>query len=194
MRIKNIRVYNFEELNPEARSRVLKDYADINTDFNWYEAELEYWKEKLSEYGFRYPEIYFSGFWSQGDGACFEFSGLDIDKIWPHYVQSGQIKHEESVKTYLREYHHFKTRTLNSRYSHERTRELDYESYTRHDYPHLNREFKRFEDWLEGFRIDLCHEIYRSLESEYEALTEDEAIIETIKANEYEFTEDGLIA
>jgi len=194
MRIKNIRVYNFEELTPEARSRVLKDYADINTDFNWYEDELDYWKEKLSEYGFRYPEIYFSGFYSQGDGACFEFRGLDIDKIWPFYTQHNKVKHEAGVRYYLQEYHHFKTRTLNSRYSHERTREVDYESYCNHDYPHLNQEFKRFEDWLEGFRLGLCREIYRNLEDEYDSLTQHEAIVETIKANEYEFTETGLIA
>jgi hypothetical protein len=33
--------------------------------------------------------------------------------------------------------------------------------------------------------------MYRQLEAEYEYLTSDEAITETIRSNEYEFTEDG---
>jgi len=194
MRIKTIPVYTFDELQPEVKSRVLDKLGDINVDFNWYEDELDYWKERLAEYGFRYPEIYFSGFWSQGDGACFEFNGVDIDKLWPHYVRTGQVKHEDAVKTYLREYHHFKTRTVNSRYSHERSREVDYECYCRHEYPRLDAERQKFESWLEEFRLGLCREIYRNLEDEYDGLTQHEAVIDTIKANEYEFTEAGLIA
>ena len=61
---------------------------------------------------------------------------------------------------------------MNSRYSLERTREVDCESFCRHDYPHLDRERRQFEDWLEGFRIDFCHQIYRNLEDEYDALTQ----------------------
>jgi len=194
MRIKTIQLYSFDELQPEAQQRAVDKLGDINVDFNWYEDELDYWKEKLSEYGFGYPEIYFSGFGSQGDGACFEFNGVDIDKIWSHYVRTGQIKHEESIKTYLREYHHFKSRTINSRYSHERTREVDCECYCRHEYPHLDAERQKFESWLEEFRLERCREIYRCLETEYFDLISPEAVIDTIKANEYEFTEEGLIA
>jgi hypothetical protein len=44
-----------------------------------------------------------------------------------------------------------------------------------------------------GWYYDTCRAIYRRLEKEYEYLTSDESIIETIHANEYEFTEDGKI-
>ena len=40
----------------------------------------------------------------------------------------------------------------------------------------------------------LCMEIYHHLTNEYEHLTSDEAILETIKSNSYEFFEDGKIA
>jgi hypothetical protein len=44
---------------------------------------------------------------------------------------------------------------------------------------------------VEETRHNFCREIYRALETEYDYLTSEEAIIETIEANEYEFTEDG---
>ena len=66
--------------------------------------------------------------------------------------------------------------------------------YSNKVYPHLDKAIREFERWLEGFRIDLCQEIYNSLQKEYESLTTDEAIIETIKCNDYEFTENGKVA
>lgn len=41
---------------------------------------------------------------------------------------------------------------------------------------------------------DYMHWIYRQLEKEYDYLNSDEAVDESIKANEYEFTEDGTRA
>jgi hypothetical protein len=40
---------------------------------------------------------------------------------------------------------------------------------------------------------DLNRWLYRTLEKEYEYLSSDEAIIETIEANEYTFTESGKL-
>lgn len=194
MRIKQITVYEFEELSPEAKRKVIDHFQDINIDYEWWEPELDYWKEKLSEYGFRQPEIYFSGFSSQGDGACFEFRGLDIEKVWTIYKEHNKVKHEEWLKFYLQEFHHFQTRTINSRYSHALTREIACDYYSNREYRHLDKEAKRFEEWLESFRLGLCHEIYRNLSDEYNGLTSEEAIVETIKCNDYEFTAEGKVA
>lgn len=38
----------------------------------WYDFIYDDWKETLENAGFINPEIHFSGFWSQGDGACFD--------------------------------------------------------------------------------------------------------------------------
>jgi hypothetical protein len=43
----------------------------------------------------------------------------------------------------------------------------------------------------EDFRKDICEDFSIMLQNEYEHNVSDEAIIETIEANEYEFTEDG---
>jgi len=194
MRIKQITVYEFEELSPKAKRKVIDQFHDINVDYEWWESETDYWKEKLEEYGFDSPEIYFSGFGSQGDGACFEFNGLDIDKVWTIYTKHNKVKHEAWLKFYLQDFHHFQTRTTNSRYSNAMTREIACYDYSNREYRHLDKEAKRFEEWLESFRIDLCREIYKNLENEYYGLISEEAIIETIKCNDYEFTENGKVA
>lgn len=44
---------------------------------------------------------------------------------------------------------------------------------------------------IEALR-DLAHWLYRQLEREYDWLSSDETVDETIAANDYTFTEDGL--
>lgn len=50
------------------------------------------------------------------------------------------------------------------------------------------------EDNEEQFEKDLLEDYLKILQEEYDYLTSEEAIIETIKANEYEFYEDGRLA
>jgi hypothetical protein len=47
------------------------------------------------------------------------------------------------------------------------------------------------EELQEEYTEALCEEYFSLLDQEYEYLTSDENIIETIRSNEYEFTEDG---
>ena len=54
-------------------------------------------------------------------------------------------------------------------------------------------EFSEFEEWITETLRDYARELYKSLEKEYNYLTSEKAIIETIEANDYEFTEDGKI-
>jgi len=65
-------VYKFNELPEIIKEKVLDKQRNINTDNEWYEFTLDEWKTKLSEKGFTDAEIFFSGFCSQGDGACFD--------------------------------------------------------------------------------------------------------------------------
>jgi hypothetical protein len=98
------------------------------------------------------------------------------------------------LKSYLCECA-FKTHTSCSRYCYAGTRTIicDYYYHNR-EHPRLDKAIREFERWLEGFRIDLCQEIYSSLQKEYGSFTSKEAIIDTIKCNDYEFTAEGKIA
>lgn len=82
MQTHSITTYSFEELTPEAQSKAINANRDINTDDNyWYEYTLEAQKEMLASYGFNNARIFFSGFYSQGDGACFTCDNVDIEKL-----------------------------------------------------------------------------------------------------------------
>lgn len=50
-----------------------------------------------------------------------------------------------------------------------------------------------FEDVEDEYRTQLSEVFLQNLRNEYEYLTSKEAIIETIEANEYDFTEDGRL-
>jgi hypothetical protein len=52
-----------------------------------------------------------------------------------------------------------------------------------------------FADDFEAFIVEeyeyICRELYRALEKEYDYFTSDEQIVEALRENYYDFTEDG---
>jgi len=81
MRTVNVPVYTFDELAPKMQKKVLDEHRNAETEFEWWDGVYEQWYEKLKEHGFTSCKIWFSGFYSQGDGACFECSDFDIEKL-----------------------------------------------------------------------------------------------------------------
>lgn len=192
MRTKEITVYSFSELADEVKSEVLDSFRDINTDFMWYDFLFDFWQEELEKFGFYRPKIYFSGFGSQGDGACFE-SQIDLEKAFECYIaETGIPKHLKSLQGFIAAECYAAIVVTNPHYLHWNTRSIEHSS--SHEGKHLNAFFEKFMKWLEEKRISFCQRIYRELETEYEHLTSDDAVKETIEANDYEFTATGKVA
>ena len=61
----------FSELNKEQQEQVIENLYDINVRDEWYDSTYDYYESKLKKLGFYDIKFEFSGFWSQGDGACF---------------------------------------------------------------------------------------------------------------------------
>lgn len=81
MRTISVNVFKYKELSKKAKEKVLEKYRDINTgDTEWHEFTLDEWKTKLAEKGFDEAVIAFSGFSSQGDGACFD-ARIDVARL-----------------------------------------------------------------------------------------------------------------
>lgn len=74
MKTKTIKLFNFSELPKEAKEKALNNNRDYNVDGDWSSWLLDDWEERLNKMGFDNVKIYFNGFYSQGDGACFEAS------------------------------------------------------------------------------------------------------------------------
>ena len=203
MRTININLYKYDELSPQAKEKALEHYSDINTDYEWWDCTYFHWRDKLEEQGFSNPKIYFSGFWSQGDGACFD-ADIDFDTQFEQYrnyalsngtggIQRAIKNHKNWIYDYLYNETRYSIAVINHQYSHESTRQIESYCYT-DTKGMLSEIYSDFEEWLESKRTDLCREIYRDLKQEYGYLSGKECIEETLRVNEYEFTQEGKAA
>jgi hypothetical protein len=188
----------FDKLSEKAKERARQDYRETGMDYEWWDAVYEDAKEILQMLGFCHIDINFSGFWSQGDGACFTGDwGADdvkVGKVAEHapkdeklhaiaaVIEEAGIRWQTVVAldpdtellvpgASLR--HH-------GSYCHEHTVTIDTADFFEVDE----------EPFVEACR-DLMRWIYKQLEAEYDYLTSDETIDDNIRANEWEFTKDG---
>jgi hypothetical protein len=136
----------FDELTDKQKAKVLDNLRYINVNYDWYEYTIEEFEAKLKKLGFYDIKTEFSGFWSQGDGACFT------------------AKHKRGT-IYKGQY---------TRYSHANTMSCD-ES-----------------DVLLAVAKRLTNGLYKTLKNEYEYLTSNDAVKDTIEANDYEFDSETL--
>ncbi len=54
------------------QAALIERYRDINVEHKWWDFEYDHFTAQMLRAGVRVAHIRFSGFWSQGDGACFE--------------------------------------------------------------------------------------------------------------------------
>lgn len=185
--IKKFNVYKYNELTEEQKKKVLQNLSDINVDYNWYEDEFEYYIEELEKMGFSDVKIYFTGFWNQGDGACFDAKVNTLDIL--NYLNNPKYNKLKKIADYI----NITITKYNHHYYHELTRKLEIDFNCYKKYKRINKLINELEKELEELRIFYCKQIYKRLEQQYNYLTSREAIEETLIANEYEFTEDGKI-
>lgn len=185
MRTVRTKVYSFDELSEGAKEKVLNNFRDINTNYDdWSEPLLEGFKEYLHNSGFLDPEIYFSGFWSQGDGLCFDakietskFAETTNEKRIVKLIDLDFLEGFEIQKT-----------CFSNHYSHEKTRYIDFSPV---DQKNINIVLELMSNKIETIRKNMCLEFYSKLEKYYYELQSYESVKESIIANEYEFTKDG---
>lgn len=202
-------VYTLDELDSHAKERARAWYRQVSNDDDWHEAvfedfgrvceilgvELATRTVRLYGGGTRQkPCIWFSGFSSQGDGACFEGaysyrkgSAREIRSYAPgderlagiaDRLQQIQRKNLYSLEARM---------THRGRYYHEYCMDISVERASdSYQPPTPDAE----EIVTEALR-DLARWLYRQLEREYEYQTSDEVVDESIEANGYTFTEVG---
>jgi hypothetical protein len=191
MYTKSYPVYNFAELSEEVKEKALDNLRDINVDFDdWHDFMLEEFEVELTALGYIDPEIGYRGFYSQGDGAHFTAS-VDVEK----WIKSHHMGREfPALLRYAKKGGYISAGIVRSSsfYDHEYTIsaeiELDSDASEK-----AELESQRFENAILEDAREQSRKIYRRLEKEYEYLTSDEAVKETIEANEYTFTKSGKL-
>jgi hypothetical protein len=182
-----VQVGQLEDFSPKDQEKIIDNYRDINVDHDWWDFTYEDMIRCLETLGFYNVEIQFSGFWSQGDGASFT-AWFDTAK---KAELNKRLKKLASEAPDIAE----KARSFgfaDMKFHEEELEDGRIEVYrSSHHYSHENTITSDNED-LKEFARAFSRLIYRQLENEYEYLTSDEAVKETLEANEYEFDANTL--
>lgn len=201
--LKQYLIYTFDELSESAKEKAREWYRNGQLDYDWWDFVYDDADKIASIIGIdigrkgkNTPAIYFSGFWSQGDGACFEGSyrykkgwrkelqeyaprnehNADIWQIAEalQAIQASQFYKLEATCRHRGHYQHSGCMSVEVTHTDSLYRDVgDAEG-------EIRDQLRLFADW-----------IYDRLEQEHDWLTSDEQVDESIRANEYTFNEDG---
>lgn len=194
--------YYYHELEGTPKDRARTTLTQWVTDFDWWEFVYELWGERLLALGIdttahtsRGPavnySIYFSGFWSQGDGACFTGT-IDLTtfmrahklarQYWPLYLAIKREGYTASISHRGRYYHAYST-------------EFNFEDldYYGHFSPMAREQIPPFKAHVEEICRDYMKDLYHDLQKEYEYQTSDENLEEMAHVNEYVFDAAGNV-
>lgn len=209
MRAIEVKAYKFAELSESAKERAREWYREGNLDYDWWDSiyetaaaaadllgiELRQKPVKLMNGETRHdPAIYFSGFASQGDGACFEGeyrykpgSVKGIKAEFPRDKELHQIA--ENLRDVQRRNFYRLTASVRhtGRYCHAMSTTIDVEN-SIDRYRDVSSDDV---DSVQEYLRDFMHWIYKRLETEHDFLQSDESVDEMMAANEYEFDEEG---
>lgn len=208
-RIVSKTIYQFDELSDRAKERA-RDwfrqhvFSDSNDWEHVYSDAEEMGKIIGIEIGQRSfetrgggtgyePKIYFSGFSSQGDGACFD-GGYRYKKGALKAIKQAAPNDTElhRIAKALQEHQsrHFYQLVAKCKHSghYYHSGCMDVEV---HHYEDRYRDLGPTEGCVIQLMRDFADWIYKQLNNEYDYQNSDEQVDESIRANEYEFDEDG---
>lgn len=179
----------YQDLPEERKEQIRDDNRDINLYHEWWDSIYDWAKDTGEEFGLRIEDIYFSGFASQGDGACFtgclyfkECDESDLpEDVRPIYNRLHQIN--SLIKILESDEHIYVRITYNGNYTHEYCMSFDYDDYGSESVLDLISEKA---DDIEKALRDYARWIYARLENVHDYLSSDEAIDEALHDEEYD--------
>lgn len=210
-RVKEETVYQFDELSDRAKETARNwirqaEAQDFDAECTLDDAatiagllgiSLETRTVKLMGGGSRQePVIYYSGFSSQGDGACFEgsysYAKGSVATIKAHAPLDTELHRiAEGLRDAQRPHFYRLQASIKhtGHYYHSHSVSIEVED-SNDTYRDIGEASEEIADLLR----DYMQWIYKQLEKEYEYRLSDEVIDDTIRANEYEFDSDGRLA
>jgi len=172
MRTIRTKLYKFAELSEISKQKVIQSLSDINVDCEWW----DYIYEDALRIGLK-----ITGFDIDRGNYC---SGDLLDSMIEVCAKIFE-NHGETCETYKTAQSFLKKwAQLVAEHSDGLQKDKVCED-KEHEFDQLADELK------DQFLICLCNDYRIMLQKEYEYLTSEMAIIETIEANDYEFTQDG---
>lgn len=202
-------VFQCNELSDKAKGRARDWFREGNLDYDWWDSvyadaetianiigiEFNQKPVKLMNNSTRYdPTIWFSGFSSQGDGACFEgryaYAKGGAKAIRAHAPMDMELHRIADALQAIQRRHFYRVEARmehNGRYYHSGCMTVDVSITDAPGYAdepscadEIRRLMRDFADW-----------IYHQLEAEHDYRQSDETVDADITSNEYEFDENG---
>jgi hypothetical protein len=211
MKTITLTLYPFNQLDKQAKQNALTTHQDLNIGFDWWDHAYEDFITFCSYLGLAVikDSIKFRGFYSPGDGSCFsavvgipqlltaitnqswkayaplqefDFSVPQIDPRVLALVAGGLLPGEPQI-------------IARSRYYGVAT-DLGISEVVKDGKTHDNifEELDKLQEWLRSVAEILNLHLYQSLENQYEFLTSETAVQESLLTGEYLFTADGRSA
>lgn len=209
-------VYTFAELSDRAKEKARDAYREGNLDYEWWDGVYTDAIDMAALMGIeigtrrggKQPAIFFSGFSSQGDGACFEgtysyrkgaLKSLQSAAPAGHKDEAtGLWVEQESNMELHRICRDLQVIQRPFLYKLEATVKqsghYQHSGCTHIEVTHAESMYRDIGDAEDGIKQalrDFMDWIYARLEAEYDYLNSDEAVEESIEANECEFLESG---
>lgn len=210
--------------NHPNKQAVYDKHRDFYVDYDWWDNTYDHFIELMAEKGVDVEgkHIYFTGFWSQGDGACFTQCRIDWTKYLPtlngkypllqqfaddiphpSMYHRGNYYHEYSVSISLETMYvqdEILWNMMQRRFPKAGNLFLSpyyqsedfLERWQRYE-SRIIKELNELEDEIGlALRSDM-KTLYASLETEYDYLTSDEYLKERFSDSDYMFDEEGNI-
>ena len=227
--LKQYLTYTFDELSDTAKEKAREWYRDGQLDYDWWEfvyddalrmaeilgIEIDYRYHPASgrpgSKGWKEPKIWFSGFWSQGDGACWEgtyrykpgaakamaaeaperyqYGKPDGTTEWTENAGNKELNRIAKALQAVQARQFYKLEASVSQrgfYHHSGCMSVEV---THAD--SMYRDIGDAEDEITTLMRDFADWIYARLESEHDWLTSDEQVDEALRGGGYTFNEDG---
>lgn len=189
-------VYNYEELSEAGKHKALQDHIDCDDGF-FADCVIEDAKEIAALMGWEIEKIYYSGFWSQGDGACFEgimrYAKGCTKTVKSYATRDAELHRIAQAWQDLQRKNFYSLRASvkhRGMYYHEFCTVFDCED-TRENHGYL--ENPETEKEIIEIARDFMRWVYKQLQDAYEYETSEENFAELCKANDYTFLECGTM-
>ena len=178
--------------------KMLEKHRHINVEYDWHDYVYEYFREDMKAKGIDVERMYFSGFCSQGDGACFEGEFDDVQLFIDSHFKPDEypmirklldeggsvvINCNHSGRYYHENCTRFSIDADELRYCMNMPTEFHEQVVAGMD-EELSMEVGDFETASIEIFKSYMRDLYRRLEAEYDYLTSDEAVAEAVIAND----------
>lgn len=165
MRTVTTEVYSFSELSDKAKQKAIAHYHDINVDYDWWDFIYE-----------------------DASNVYIEITGFDVGR--GQDIQLNFLQHAKDIADEIVKQHGEDCETYKTAKKFLQQWQVQAVTFALTE-PCDDEQEDADEQLTEDFKKDIARCYWKTLSEDYSYRLSDEAVIESIEANDYEFTKDG---